>query len=256
MFGFVYLFIVFLIGLCTWIERDTYRKQNRDKAYKEGHFDYRGFKGEQWYGDRRAGVLYKDGDECLVDLKDRNIVYINYTKEREKAEAERLRKSSEDSNKIYLMRAIGTYELGDTTYERTTDRPIKVKRNGNYFCKIYLYKQKTNGLVWYKEGEEIEISPEEYTFLSTGYWDTEKKRTGDGYGKEALLARKKFMDDNGIKLWDGNKEVYEIKYQTAEASFEHTTYCFAESEDEAKKFVLCLTRRQHHLEFFSIQKAA
>lgn len=256
MLGILYLFVVFLIGLCTWIERDAYRKQNRDKAYREGHFDYRGFKGEEWYGDRRAGVLYKDGDKCLVDLKDRNIVYINYTKEAEKKEEERLRKESEDFNKLLRMRAIGIYKLGDIKYESTTGRPIKVQRNGNYFCKIYLSKQNMDGRIWYKECEEVEISSEEYTFLSTSYWIPEKKRFRDGYGKEALLARKKYMDENGIKLWEGNKDLYEVKYKTAEREHEQTTYCFAASDSEAIQFVFALTRSQHHQEFTSIQKVA
>lgn len=256
MLGFIYLIVVLLIGYCTWLDREGYRRQQRNDAYREGHLDYRGFKGEQWYGDRRAGVLYKDGDKCLVDAKDRNIVYINYSKQERERALERLTKASADSNQIKLMRCIGIYELGNIEYERSTNRPVKVGRNGNFFYKKYLTKEVMDGITHYWDGEEIEITPDEYNFLTTSYWIPERKRFRDGYGKEALLARKQFADANGIKLWDGNKDLYEVTFKTAEKDYDKSWHCFAANEDEAKEFARLMTKSEHRLEIISVVKVA
>lgn len=200
MIGFIYFIVVAAIAIVSSIEYHELRKKSRDDAIKRGHFDYVDYKGKQWYGDRRAAYMYKDGHECLVDLKDPDIVYIDITKQKEIEDAKNpITISQKKDAEKELFRCCGSIEAigGYTRQETETGNFFILEKDfDNYY--IQPRKKVDTQNIYIDQGSRQVISKERYDFLNGTGWSIDTK--------DRFLARKKYMDENQIFQKCGYKE--------------------------------------------------
>ncbi len=238
MFGFIYFIVIGAMLIYSAFEYQELRKRSRNDAMKRGHLDYVDYKGRQWYGDRRAVYIYKDGKEALVDAKDHNIVYIDITEEKE-LEKEKSSWEHFDSTIKRIdeakMRCNGTIRyntVGDYLFEITSRKPIDLYKKNN---KCYLQYKRKYEYGWGNDGKEIEISKKKYDYLKGKVWD--------GDSKDAFLQRKEFIEENkfDIKFWGEKKNGYEIDYAVK--------YHYKKTEDH-KQIFLCASTSEEAKQLF------
>ncbi len=193
MFGFIYFIVIGAMLIYSAFEYQELRKRSRNDAMKRGHLDYVDYKGKQWYGDRRAAYMYKDGRKLLVDLKHPEIVYIDITAEKEKEEEKNpfvIKQKKEAA--VNLYRCCGsarhtTYIDGSKRVETETGRTFTYRKERN---KFYIqYKTENKGHFW-DDGKEIEVSQARYEYLCGHTTDTDTE--------ELFLMRFQYMKENGL----------------------------------------------------------
>ena len=210
MFGFIYFVVIGLMLIYSAFEYHELRKKSRDDAIKRGHLDYVDYKGKQWYGDRRAAYMYKDGREALVDLKHPEIVYIDITAEKEKKEAQNpIAVARKKEAKVNLYRCCGgvDYNLcidGRRKTETGTGRIFELRKKRN---KYYIqYKKNSKGYLP-DDGAETEISREKYEYLNGCHINSDTE--------ELFLMRFQYMKENGLfnKFGIEDPKPFRIEYQ-------------------------------------------
>lgn len=198
MIGLLFFFVIFIILIKNAIEDEVLRKESRNDAMARGNFDYVDYKGRQWFNDRRASVKIVNGREYLVDLHNPNIVFMDLTAKKEKQNKNSVQaifsKWREENKQESIKNCIGSYEYNQFyRLEIPTNRFIKLYGISPNCCSKQYYRYDSRLDIFYKEGDEIDISVEEYSFL-----------TGDTFGymnqikASNIEDRKKYAIEHGF----------------------------------------------------------
>ena len=171
MIGLLFFFVIFVILIKNAIEDEVLRKESRNDAMARGNFDYVDYKGRQWFNDKRARVKIVDGREYLVDLHNPDVVFMDLTAEKEKQNKNSVQamieKEREECKQESIKNCIGSFEYNQFyRIEIPTNRFIKVYGNFPNYCSKQYYKYDSRLDIFYKDGDKIDISVEEYSFLT------------------------------------------------------------------------------------------
>lgn len=171
MIGLLFFFVIFVILIKNAIEDEVLRKESRNDAIARGNFDYVDYKGRQWFNDRRARVKIVDGREYLVDLHNPDIVFMDLTAEKEKQNKNSVQamieKTREEHKQESIKNCIGSFEYNPLyRIEIPTNRFIKLCGLAPDYCKKQYYRYDSRLDIFYEDGDRIDISVEEYSFLT------------------------------------------------------------------------------------------
>lgn len=236
MLGLIYLMVVAGIAIVSCVEYEQLRKKSRNDAMKRGHMDYVDYKGQQWFGDRRAAYKYENGKEYLVDLKKPDVIYIDITEEKKRKE-ENNPLILRQKQKAYkdLIRCCGSIWNCRGQMRTETENGAVFELDEDYGTYYYQLMRK-DGSVFLDDGVPKEISKERYDFLKGKSWNNDTQ--------EEFLARKKYMDENRIfeKCGYGHQNAYRIDMKKDPAKREFlptkTVFFCAKTEEEAKQLFM------------------
>lgn len=180
MLGLFYFIIIAIAGAVYYSQREESRKKSRDVAWQYGRNDYRDQYGRYWWNNTRCKIDIRDGHEVLVDWNDPEIVYWDYTWEKDKPRRDREekeRKEKEGKRKQAISKYIGSYivvyesknQIGKRC-EVVTGKYVNVFTvSKNRFRKaIYYLSRNSNGHPTYSTNNCLgeDISYDEYRFLT------------------------------------------------------------------------------------------
>lgn len=82
MVGLIYFLWMISCGVVFFFNQRETREKFRDEFFKHGRMDYRDPWRRHWYGDKRCDLVLEDWHEKLVDKRNPNIVYMDYTQQK------------------------------------------------------------------------------------------------------------------------------------------------------------------------------